>query len=152
MKEYEHTAIVQCHAQQVFEFVSNVSNLPRYLPTVQKAMPQGDERVRVQGVAGGHQYDSDGFYHVDKSRKRMEWGSDGESQYRGWLEVKDSGNGTTATVTAHLSFEPRPDTRRQLDQQTGDYHRTIQEGLEYALQSIKNLCEGQGGKVESPAA
>jgi len=47
MREYEHTAVVQCNAQQVFDFVSNVSNLPRYLPTVQKAMPQGEERVRV---------------------------------------------------------------------------------------------------------
>ncbi len=152
MSEYEHTAAVQSSAQQVFEFVSEVSNLPRYLPTVQKAMPQGEGRVRVQGKAGGHQYDSDGFYHVDQSRKRMEWGSDGDNQYRGWLEVKDSGSGTTANVTAHLSFEPRPDTKQRLDQQSGDYHRTIQEGLENALQSIKNLCEGRGGKVESAAA
>lgn len=152
MSEYEHTANVQSRAQQVFDFVSNVSNLPRYLPTVQKAMPQGEERVRVQGEAGGRQYDSDGFYRVDKSRKRMEWGSDGENQYRGWLEVKDGESGTTATVTAHLSFEPREDTRQKLDQQSGDYHRTIQDGLEKALQSIKNLCEGRGGKVESSAA
>lgn len=152
MKEYEHTATIQSSPIQVFDFVSNVNNLPRYLPTVENAMPQGDERVRVQGKAGGHQYDSDGYYHVDKSRMRMEWGSDGENQYRGWLEVKDSGSGNTATVTAHLSFVPRPDTRERLDQQSGDYHRTIQEGLEKALQSIKNLCEGRGGKVESSAA
>jgi hypothetical protein len=150
MSEFEYSATVQSGAQEVFDFVSDVGNLPRYLPTVTKAMSQGEDRVRVQGQAGGRQYDSDGYYHVDKGRKRMEWGSDGENQYRGWLEVKDGG--ASATVTAHLSFEPRPDTKEQLDRQSGDYHRTIQEGLENALRSIKNLCEGRGGKVESSAA
>jgi hypothetical protein len=152
MSEYEHSATIQSSGQEVFDFVSNVSNLPLYLPTVQKAMSQGDDRVRVQGQAGDRQYDSDGYYHVDKGRKRMEWGSDGENQYRGWLEVKDGESATTATVTAHLSFEPRQDTKEQLDRQSGDYHRTIQEGLENALRSIRNLCEGRGGKVESSAA
>ena len=151
MSEYEQTAIIQCRAQQVFDFVSTIDNLPRYLPTVTNAMPQDGERVRVQGEAAGHRYDSDGFYHVDKSRKHMEWGSDGENQYHGWLEVRDNG-GTTTTVVVHLSFEPNPAMNKRFEQQTGDRDRTIQEGLQNAVESIKNLCEGRGGKVESSAA
>jgi len=61
MSEYEQTAIIQCRAQQVFDFVSTIDNLPRYLPTVTNAMPQDGERVRVQGEAAGHRYDSDGY-------------------------------------------------------------------------------------------
>jgi len=152
MSEYEHTTTVNSSLQQVFDFVSTVDNLPRYLPTVKNATPQGRARVRLQGEAAGHQYDSDGYYHVDTRRRRIEWGSDGENQYRGWLAVKDNGGGTTATVTAHLSFEPRPDIAKRYDQQSGDRHRTIQEGMENALRSIKNLCEGTGGKIESRAA
>lgn len=152
MNEYEHTLTIKSRPQQVFDFVSEISNLPRYLPTVRNAMPQGTARVRVQGEAAGHQYDSDGYYHVDKTRQRMEWGSDGENQYRGWLEVTGDDADTTATVTVHLSFEPRPDIAERYDQQSGNRHRTILEGLESALQSIKNLCEGKGGKIEPHAA
>lgn len=152
MSEYEHTTTVNSDAKRVFGFVSDVNNLPRYLPTVTHAMPQGAERVRVQGEAAGHRYDSDGYYRVDTSRMRMEWGSDGENQYRGWLEVRNNDNDATAIVLVHLSFEPRPDIAEQYKRQSGNYHRTIQEGLENALQSIKNICEGQGGKVESRAA
>lgn len=152
MSTYEHTNTVYSDPKQVFDFVSNVDNLPRYLPTVTHAMPQGPERVRVQGQAAGHQYDSDGYYRVDTSRRRMEWGSDGENQYRGWLEVRGKEGEAAATVLVHLSFEPRPDIAEQYERQSGNRHRTIQEGLENALQSIKNICEGQGGKVESHAA
>lgn len=152
MSEYEHTTTVNSDPKRVFSFVSDVNNLPRYLPTVTQAMAQGPERVRVKGEAAGHQYDSDGYYRVDPARMRMEWGSDGENQYRGWLEVQGEEGETTATVLVHLSFEPRPDIAEQYEQQSGSPHRTIQEGLQSALQSVKNICEGQGGKVESHAA
>ena len=141
MGEYEHTTIVNSKPQQVFDFISDVNNLARYLPTVKNAMPQGSDRVRVQGEAAGHPYDSDGSYHVYKDRKRMEWGSDGENQYSGWLEVKDNERGASASVTVHLSFEPRPELAHQYEQQSGDRDRTINEGLKNALQSVKNLCE-----------
>jgi len=139
MGEYEHTATINCRAQKVFEFASDVRNFPLYLPTVRNVIKQGSEHVRVQGEARGRPYASDGMYHVDYIRKRMEWGSDSDDQYSGWLEVK--GNDTTATVTVHLTFEPHR-----------DYDPTIHEGLENALASIKNLCEGTGGKVEAYAA
>lgn len=34
-------------------------------------MPQDRGRVRVQREAAGHRYDSDGFYHVAKSLRRL---------------------------------------------------------------------------------
>jgi uncharacterized protein YndB with AHSA1/START domain len=151
MSQYEHTATVNSSPEQVFDFVSNIDNLPRYLPTFKNAMSQGHERVRVQGEAGKHQYDSVGYYRVDKTRNRIEWGSDGDNQYHGWLEVK-ADEGAAATVTVHLSFDPRPDIAEKYDQLSGDRHRTIQESLEKALRSIKNQCEGEGGKIEPHAA
>jgi ribosome-associated toxin RatA of RatAB toxin-antitoxin module len=148
MSQYEHTETVRAEPQRVFEFISQVQNLPQYLPTTKSAQPQGPDRVRVQGEAAGHQYDSDGFYHVDPQKMRMEWGSDGENAYRGWMEVKDNDSGSSAEVKVHLSFEPREEIGRNMDKQTGDRDTTIRQGLEKALQSIKNLCEGTGGKVE----
>lgn len=148
MSQFEATKTVHAPPQQIFEFICEPSNLPQYLPTVHRAESQGQDRVRVQGEAAGHHYDSDGFYHVDKGSMRMEWGSDGENAYRGWMQVENAGSGSSAQVTVYLSFEPRPELKERMTQQSGSHDETIQQGLEKALSSIKNLCERSGGKVE----
>ncbi|MFO1349547.1 MAG: SRPBCC family protein [Gammaproteobacteria bacterium] len=145
MSEYEYSLAVRAAPDEVFQFVSDPDNLARYLPTVHEAKAQPGERLRVKGEAAGHFYDSDGFYHVNADERRMEWGSDGENRYRGWLQVMPTGG--DAQVTVHLSFEPRPDQERQFEAQTGDRDVTIHQGLVDALHSVKNLCEG-GGKVQ----
>jgi uncharacterized membrane protein len=152
MAEYEHSLRVEAQAVEVFGFVADVGNLPDYLPTVRRAEAQPGERVRVAGNASGHEYDSDGFFRVDDQRRRMEWGSDGENEYRGWLEVKEADGGKSCDVTVHLSFTPRPDQARQFEEQTGDRDRTVRQGIETALASIKNVCEGRGGKIEYRSA
>jgi hypothetical protein len=152
MSEYNHSLNVNASPDDVFDFVSDIGNLPQYLPTVSNATPQSGERIRVQGEAGGHRYDSDGFFRLNEDERRMEWGSDGENNYRGSLEVKPGSDAKTSEVSVRLSFEPRPELAERMERQAGDRGRAIQEGIEKALLSIKNLCEGRGGKVESSAA
>ena len=151
MSEYEHSQTIQAPADRVFDFVSDLNNLPKYLPTVHKAMPQPGERVRLQGEANGHAYDSDGSFRVNKAQRRLEWGSDGEHHYTGWLQVTEDGR-DSSEVTVHLSFAPRPDQQQKLAQSTGSADTAIQEGLQKSLQSLVNLIEGKGGKVEVKAA
>ena len=150
MAEYEQTVKINAEPDAVFDFVSDVSNLPKYLPTTRHAETNGPDRVRVQGDVRGHSYDSDGFMTVDPVDYHMEWGSDGENQYRGSLDVEDAGDGT-CDVTVHLSFTPRPDMARQMDQSSGDHDTAIHEGIAAALQSIKNIVEGHGVKIEPQA-
>ena len=80
----------------------------------------------------------------------MEWGSDGENRYAGWLEI--DGVDDECEVTVHLNFQPKPEQGERMDAQTGDRDKTIQEGLIAALASIRNAVEGTGGKVEPAAA
>ena len=105
----------------------------------------------MQGEVQGHTYDSDGFFRVDKANRRMEWGSDGEQHYEGWLEVSEDGR-DSAQVTVHLSFSPRPDQQKKMAQASGSVDATMQQGLQKTLESIQNLIEGKGGKVEVPTA
>ncbi len=51
MPEYEHSQTIQASPDAVFAFVSQVRNLPQYLPTIKAAEPQGPERVVVHGEA-----------------------------------------------------------------------------------------------------
>ena len=57
MSEYESSLTVDAAPDAVFAYVSDVGNLPEYLPTTRHAEAQSEGRVRVQGEANGHRYD-----------------------------------------------------------------------------------------------
>ncbi len=147
MAEYEHSLSVQASPDAIFDFVSDVRNLPKYLPTTHAAQPQQGERVRVQGEAQGHQYDSDGFFRADRDNYRLDWGAD-ERYYSGWLKI-DGDGGASSDLTVHLSLRGSPPGADPGDKPPDS---AIQEGLVASLQSIQNIVEGQGGKVEPSAA
>jgi uncharacterized membrane protein len=147
MAEYEQTLTVQAPPDRVLDFVADIRNMPSYLPTTKSAEPQGQERVRVQGEANGHPYDSDGYLRRDPQRKRLEWGSD-EGYYSGWLQVQDAGAGAS-DVTVHISLRGAPPGA---DASSGPSDEQINEGLVKGLRSIQNHVEGRGGKEEPSAA
>lgn len=148
MPEYEQSLTVHAAPDAVFDFIADVHNMPKYLPTVKHAEPEEGERVHMEGDAKGHHYDSDGHLHADHAALRLEWGSDGEHAYSGWMQVGDAGDGQSQ-VTVHLSFAPPPHISANLEKSTGDRDATINEELQTALQSIQNEVEGKGGKVPS---
>jgi hypothetical protein len=115
---------------------------------VRHAEYEKDDRIRIEGEAGGHKYNDTGFFRTAEDERRMEWGSDSERGYQGWLTVEEAGN-NQSQVKVHLSFGQHNHALKEMDQRTGDHVEAINEGIENALKSIKNLCEGVGGKVES---
>ncbi len=148
MQEFEKTKTVNATSNQVFAFVADVKNLPQYLPTVRHAELAGHERIHMEGQAPGQEYSDSGFFRVDESGHRMEWGSENKSSYQGWLQVKQTGD-KSCDVTLHLSFDPKNKALAEMGKQVGGSEQAVNDGLEHSLQSIKNICEGTGGKVES---
>lgn len=144
--EYEDSLTVQASADAVVDFVADVRNLPKYLPTTKDAQSQGPDRVRVQGEAQGHQYDSDGYLRRAKEQGRLEWGAD-EGYYSGWLQVRPEGDG--ANVTVHISLRGKPPGAPADGAPTPEQ---IQEGVRKSLESIRNYVEGRGGKEEPSVA
>ncbi len=104
MSEYERTATIQASPQAVFDFVADVENLPRYMPTTARAEPLGSEHVRVEGSAQGYSYSADGYFHADPNAQRLEWKAD-EGYYAGWLQVRPIGDGATSEVTVHIALQ-----------------------------------------------
>ncbi len=153
VSKFEHSTSIDASPDEVFDFMAKVENLPRYLPTTHAAQPQEGERVRVQGEAQGHKYDSDGYFRADSANHRIEWGAD-ERYYSGWLQVKGQGDGSRMTV--HLSFSGGPPAG--LGKAPGEgggapSREQVQEGLVTALESIKNFVEeGRSGGKEEPSA
>lgn len=105
--EFEPSITVAAPADSIFDFVSDVSNVPQYLPTVKNAQPQQGERIRTQGQVGEHSYDSDGHFRVDRQARRIEWGSDGENDYGGCFKFRRMGTHNLKSkciFTSHLSL------------------------------------------------
>ena len=133
----------------MFAFVSNASNLATILPTVDTVEPQADGRLEVHGEVRGHPYEDDGWFRVDEARRRIEWGAD-EHNYSGWLTVADEDGG--AQVVAHLSFAPFvTPSGGPISGELETDPDPIEQSLEAALDSLRNVMEGRGGK-EEPAA
>ncbi len=150
--DFERTQRIQASQDDVFAWVSDVENLPKYLPTTREAHMASGEKVHVEGEAKGHEYASDGFFRRNDDENRMEWSSDGDFRYSGWLRVQSAG-AQEADVTVHLSFEPSPqESANHSGAGGGPNEQQIQDGLEKALQSIKNQIEGTGGKEEPASA
>lgn len=139
-------------ADGIFDFISDIRNVPQYLPTVKNAQPQQGERIRTQGQVGDRSYDSDGHFRVDKQSRRLEWGSDGENDYNGWIEVQGDG-GSQSQIKVHIHYAPKPETvQRMAERSPGhSFESAMNEGISKTLESIKHICEGKGGKEEIEA-
>jgi uncharacterized protein YndB with AHSA1/START domain len=143
---FEESRRIPAPPEDVFAFISDIRNLPSYLPTTTWAEPQGEDRVRLAGQAGGKQYEDDGYLRCDEGAMRMEWGAD-EHHYSGEMQISPDGDGSHVTV--RLNFRERPKDGRPSG---GPSEADIREGLRKALQSIENQVTGRGGKVEPRAA
>jgi len=142
MREFTGRIEIERPAAEVFAFLSDSRNMPRYLPTVRKVVPRGPERVEVQGEAAGHAYQDEGWLKVDPGARRMRWGAGDGTDYQGALEVRDLAG--RAELEVHLHLEPGPGRARHLQEQAGNVDHAVRLALERALGAIKASCE-EGG-------
>jgi uncharacterized membrane protein len=129
--EYEDKIDINAPVDDVFRFLSSVHDLPSYLPAMKEVrQEQGDHIFAVAEMAGKN-VELNGFFRVDEESRRINWGSDGTPDYRGWLELRSGAPGTHLTV--HLSIAGDRDDPE------------IRTALEHVMQSIKRIVEQQGG-------
>ena len=114
MAEYQQTQTIDALAGDAFAWLSDVSNLPKYLPPVTDASIEGPSAEGAPGqrlratleYPNGGSFDSEGYFNVDEGAKRMEWGAEVQRDYSGWLTVAEADD-NRSEVTVHLSFGPR---------------------------------------------
>ena len=137
---------------EVFAFVADLRNMPRYLPTVTRVGPQGHhdqhDDVAVEGEADGHQYRNDGWMKAEPEARRMRWGSHTMENYGGSLAVTEAAGGSA--VELRLSLTPKPEVARRLQQEHGNVDHGMRLSVERTLGSIKACCE-QGGTGQDTA-
>lgn len=155
--EYQQTRVIDASAGEVFAWLSDVKNLPRYLPPVIDASIEGPsaegtpgQRIRatLEYPGGGGTFQAEGYFAVDEGRRRMEWGAEVQRDYSGWLEVAENGD-SQSQVSVHLNFGERS-VEPEMREQAPEEHNPLAEGIAATLESIRRQIEEGSGKVEPP--
>ena len=93
-QEYEQSQAIDAPPEEVFAWLSDVGNLPEYLPPVVASSEEGSsaegvpgQRIRATleypGQEEGHTFDAEGYLAVDEAERRMEWGAETGRDYSG---------------------------------------------------------------------
>jgi uncharacterized membrane protein len=94
--QHEHTEHVAAAPDAVYAAISDVTNLPSFVPQLTAVLPAGEGRVEVHARYEGHEQQGEASFATDDSLRRIEWSAaDG---YRGWLQVDADGDGSRLTL------------------------------------------------------
>lgn len=130
MGEFTESTTVDVDAQALFGYLSDITNLPKYFARMTSAMPGDGEEVHTTAqMPDGKQAEGDAWFRVSEEEQRIDWGSEGQSDYHGYLEVTPSGTGSSVEVHLHTT-------------RVEDDDPEVQDGLRETLANIKEQAEG----------
>ncbi len=129
MSEFRAATKVKAAKEELFDYLSEVGNLPRYFARMTSAARgEGDEVRTSAELPDGHHVAGKAWFRVDGAAHRIEWGAEGANSYHGSLELQDAGDSTEIDVRMHTTRVP-------------DGDENVQRGLEDTLANIKGLVE-----------
>jgi uncharacterized protein YndB with AHSA1/START domain len=158
-QEYEQSQAIDAPPEEVFAWLSDVANLPEYLPPVVASSTEGPSAEDVQGQKirttleypgqeEEHSFDAEGYLAVDERERRMEWGAEAGRDYSGWLTVANRDEGGSEVVV-HLSFGERS-VEPEMQEWATEGRDPLSEGISATLESIRRQIEEGSGKVKIP--
>jgi uncharacterized membrane protein len=107
--QHEHTEHIAAAPDAVFAAISDVRNLPRFVPQITAVRPLDGERVEIDARYEGREQHGEASFRADPAERRIEWSSAGG--YRGWMSVALDGDGSRLT----LFLETRHSSEREHD-------------------------------------
>jgi uncharacterized membrane protein len=127
MGDYEADERIRATADELFDYLSDVANLPHYFARITAAESTGDEAVHVTAkLPNGDVVEGEAWFKVDRDNKTISWGSEGPNDYHGHLTVTGVGENSAVAVTVST-------TRAEGDR--------IQQGVEETVELIKKQIE-----------
>jgi len=129
MADFTGTTQVPVPTDALFDYLSDLGNLPKYFSRMTSARAgEGAEVITTAKMPGGAEVQGDAWFRVDKTAQRIEWGSQGQSEYSGYLDVTPSGDGSQVEVHLHTTRVHEGD-------------REVQDGVTETLDNIKQQAE-----------
>ena len=145
-------------AAEVFAFLANPMNLPRWQPMLRESFREGPDRIRVIGGGVGAQgIAAHARFVADTEGRRLSWATSTGIGCAGdvWVEEADGG----AMLEICLRLAPRAERPEAVRHWTGDAELSLEGALQASLVAVKQLFEGatqgislvSGGTQSNPA-
>jgi uncharacterized membrane protein len=128
MAEFLASTDVAAPADELFDYLSQVDNLPNYFERMTSVTDNEDGTISVAADLGDRVVEAEAWFEVDEETKTLSWGSEGPNDYNGQLQVTGTGQQSVVEVTLRT-------------ERTGG--QEIQEGLEQTVAVIKLLMESR---------
>ena len=131
MSESSAEVRVETTADQLFDYLSQVSNLPEYFPrmTSAEAVDGGEAVTTTARLDDGTEVEGEAWFRVDDEARTIEWGSEGDNDYHGELEVTtDSATASRVTVTIHTERDVADDDLEGSLREVAEKIKSIMEG------------------------
>jgi carbon monoxide dehydrogenase subunit G len=94
--QHEHTEHVAAPPDAVYAAISDVSDLPRFVPQITAVRPSSGERVEVDARYEGREQHGEASFRADDGERKIEWSA--PSGYHGWMRVDADGDGSRLTL------------------------------------------------------
>ncbi|GAA4229036.1 uncharacterized protein YndB with AHSA1/START domain [Streptosporangium album] len=138
MSEHERSRTMPAPPELVFDQARDLDRLDHWLPQDLHVRPDTPPAVTVHEDHTGQ--DARALMQADPDHLRIEWGTRDTGRYAGWLQVTDSGTGTSE-VTIHLSFSDHDHTP------PGDeIDRTLEESLTRLAEEVRLRTDTATGR------
>lgn len=139
MGDYEGTTTVDVPRDDLFEYLSRIDNLPKYMSRMTEAHSLAGDEVSVEatvepgdvgaeeggGQEGARTVRGEAWFKIDADGRRLEWGSEGPNDYHGELVVSaDGDDASRVVVRLHTMHDDAPG---------------IEQGLTETLENIERL-------------
>jgi hypothetical protein len=115
MPTYRRTRTLQAGEERVFEYLADVGNLPSYVDRMTGAEPAGGDTVEVTAEEHGETERGDAWFRVDRTARRIQWGSEGTSDYSGTLDLRSDQDRTIVDIELHTEHGAADEIDRSLD-------------------------------------
>src|SRR4051794_1923308 len=95
MPEYQRSITIDATPDELFDFLSQVENLPKYFARMTEAHPATGDEVRVKAKLPSEATEGEGeetvesyaTFSIDADHRAISWGTENEHHYRGELQV-----------------------------------------------------------------
>lgn len=129
MGDFTGSTTVDVPPAALFDYLSEVSNLPHYFTRMTSAQRGDGQEVHTTAkMPDGKEVEGDAWFTVDNQAQRIEWGSEGPNDYHGYVDVTPSGDGSSVEVHLHTTRVEDGDSQ-------------VDDGIRETLTNIKQQAE-----------
>jgi hypothetical protein len=134
-------------AEEVFAFLANPTNLPRWQPMLREAFREAPEQIRVIGGGVGAAGMAEHVRFVaDHAARHLCWATPTGVGCAGDIRVAETEGGASVEIVLRLG--QRADSPEALAQWTGDAELGLEAALRAGLVAVKAACEDRTTTVE----